>query len=151
MARHRRSIYALQVRDLISGLAISRLYSELSRLIAKPPTTLLSNNHDRAITIGGNTMSQAPTRTFDQAVLSAWQAELKAACNPIIKEQCLQQEPDLLPRFLVAIAITLFATGIAVSVLLIAAHNRPFSGEIAVSPDALLQILPQAGRNGSAG
>src|SRR5215217_9310397 len=44
-------------------------------------------------------MSQAPTRTFDQTILSAWQAELKAACNPIIKEQCLQQEPELLPRF----------------------------------------------------
>jgi hypothetical protein len=54
-------------------------------------------------------------------------------------------------RITAAIAITLFATAIAVSVLLIAAHNRPFSGEIAVSPDALLQILPQGGRNGSAG
>src|SRR5215204_1544168 len=54
-------------------------------------------------------------------------------------------------RITSAIAMTLFATGIAVSVLLIAAHNRPFSGEIAVKPDALLQILPQAGRHGSAG
>src|SRR5215211_9083305 len=32
-------------------------------------------------------------------MLSAWQDELKATRNPIIKEQCLQQEPDLLPRF----------------------------------------------------
>jgi hypothetical protein len=47
--------------------------------------------------------------------------------------------------------MTLFATGIAVSVLLIAAHNRPFSGEISVKPEALLQILPQGGSNRSAG
>src|SRR5215213_8718884 len=44
-------------------------------------------------------MTAAPTRSFDQALLSAWQAELKATPNPIIKEQCLQQEPDLLPHF----------------------------------------------------
>jgi hypothetical protein len=84
---------------IISGLAISRLYSELSRLIAKPPTTLLSNNHDRAITIGGSTMRQAPTRTFDQALVSAWHDELKATRNPSIKHQCLQQQGELLPRF----------------------------------------------------
>jgi hypothetical protein len=41
------------------------------------------------------------------------------------------------------IAMTLFATGIAASVVLIAAHSRPFSGEISVPPDALLQVLPQ--------
>jgi hypothetical protein len=44
-------------------------------------------------------MSDGPSRTFDQALLSAWQAELKATPNPIIKEQCLPQAPDLRPRF----------------------------------------------------
>ena len=53
-------------------------------------------------------------------------------------------------RITSAIAMTLFATGIAVSVMLIAAHNRPFSGEISVRPDALLQILPQEGNKESA-
>ena len=42
-----------------------------------------------------------------------------------------------------AIAMTLFATGVAVSVLLIATHNRPFTGEISVGPDPLLQVLPE--------
>jgi hypothetical protein len=36
----------------------------------------------------------------------------------------------------------IFATGVAVSVLLIASHDRPFSGEISVKPAALLQIRP---------
>jgi hypothetical protein len=41
------------------------------------------------------------------------------------------------------IAMGIFATGIAVSVLLIAAHDRPFTGEISVGPDRLLQLLPK--------
>jgi hypothetical protein len=32
-------------------------------------------------------------------MLSAWQAELKATRNATIKQQCLQQAPDLLPQF----------------------------------------------------
>jgi hypothetical protein len=44
-------------------------------------------------------MTDEPTRTVGQALLSAWQDELQATRNPIVKEQCLPQEPDLLPRF----------------------------------------------------
>ena len=40
------------------------------------------------------------------------------------------------------IALGLFATGVAASVLLIAAHDRPFIGQLAVKPDLLLQIIP---------
>jgi hypothetical protein len=44
-------------------------------------------------------MNKEPIRVFDQAVLSAWQDELKATRNATIKRQCLQQELGLLPRF----------------------------------------------------
>ena len=40
-----------------------------------------------------------------------------------------------------AIALTLFATGVAVSVLLIAAYSRPFTGEISVGPQFLQQVI----------
>jgi hypothetical protein len=43
------------------------------------------------------------------------------------------------------IALTLFATGVAASVLLIAAYDRPFIGQLSVKPDLLLQIIPNAG------
>ena len=43
-------------------------------------------------------------------------------------------------RLACAIALTLFATGIALSVLLIAAYNRPFTGEISVGPELLKQV-----------
>jgi hypothetical protein len=43
------------------------------------------------------------------------------------------------------IAMGLFATGVAASMLLILAHDRPFTGEISVKPDPLLQVMPEAG------
>jgi len=41
------------------------------------------------------------------------------------------------------LSMLLFATGVATAILLIAAHDRPFIGEISVSPDPLLQVMPQ--------
>jgi len=41
-----------------------------------------------------------------------------------------------------ALAMGLFATGVAVSIVLIAAH-RPFAGVISVGPDPLLQVAPR--------
>jgi Protein of unknown function (DUF4239) len=40
------------------------------------------------------------------------------------------------------IAMGLFATGVATSVLLIAAHDRPFIGQLSIGPEPLLQIMP---------
>jgi Protein of unknown function (DUF4239) len=42
------------------------------------------------------------------------------------------------------ITLGMFATGVAASVLLIAAHDRPFTGEISVGPDPMLQVMPEA-------
>jgi hypothetical protein len=44
-------------------------------------------------------------------------------------------------RLASAIALSLFATGIALSLLLIAAYSRPFTGEISVKPDLLKQVI----------
>ena len=43
------------------------------------------------------------------------------------------------------IIMTIFATAVGVSVVLIASHSGPFSGEISVPPTALLQVMPEAG------
>jgi hypothetical protein len=42
-----------------------------------------------------------------------------------------------------AIAMGLFATGVAVSVVIVLAHDRPFTGEISVRSDPLLQVMPE--------
>ena len=47
-------------------------------------------------------------------------------------------------RLASALAMGLFATGVAASVLLIASHDQPFSGEISVGPEPLLQVMPDA-------
>jgi len=47
-------------------------------------------------------------------------------------------------RLASGVAMGLFATGVAASVLMIAAHDRPFTGQISVTPESLLQIMPDA-------
>jgi hypothetical protein len=53
-------------------------------------------------------------------------------------------------RLTCAIALTIFATGVAICVLMIAAYTRPFTGEISVGPDLLQQVItsePAIGAN----
>jgi hypothetical protein len=42
-----------------------------------------------------------------------------------------------------AIAIAIYSISLAACVVLIASHNRPFTGEISVGPDLLLQVMPR--------
>ena len=48
------------------------------------------------------------------------------------------------PR-LCGVALALFAAGVAVSVLLIAAYSRPFTGDISVDPDLLKEVQATLG------
>jgi hypothetical protein len=54
-------------------------------------------------------------------------------------------------RLTCGIALTLFAIGIALSLFLIAAYRGPFSGEIAVGPDLLQQVIVEEGAAGAGG
>jgi len=42
-----------------------------------------------------------------------------------------------------AYALGIFATGVALSLVLICSHDRPFTGDISVRPDALQQVMPE--------
>jgi hypothetical protein len=46
-------------------------------------------------------------------------------------------------RLTSAIAMAFSSIGAAGCVVLIAAHNRPFTGEISVSPELLVQVMPK--------
>jgi hypothetical protein len=46
-------------------------------------------------------------------------------------------------RLAAALMMTIFAAGIGASVLLIAAHDRPFVGDIPVGPGPLLEVMPE--------
>jgi Protein of unknown function (DUF4239) len=43
------------------------------------------------------------------------------------------------------VAMGLFATAAAVAALMVASHARPFTGDISVGPDVLLQVMPEEG------
>ena len=47
-------------------------------------------------------------------------------------------------RLTSAITMALFASGVAASLLLILAHDRPFIGELSVGPNPLFQVMPVA-------
>ncbi|MFM0322793.1 bestrophin-like domain [Caballeronia glebae] len=47
-------------------------------------------------------------------------------------------------RLTSALALGLFCASLATTMLLILSHDRPFSGEIAVKPEPLLQVIPAA-------
>jgi hypothetical protein len=44
-------------------------------------------------------------------------------------------------RLTCGMILMLFATGVAMSVLLIAAYSRPFTGQISVGPELLKQVI----------
>ena len=46
-------------------------------------------------------------------------------------------------RLTAALAMALFATGVAISLMLIASHARPFTGQMSVRPEFLLQVMPE--------
>ena len=48
-------------------------------------------------------------------------------------------------RLASAITLGLFASGVAACVLLIASHDRPFTGQISVGSAPLLQVMPETG------
>jgi hypothetical protein len=45
-------------------------------------------------------------------------------------------------RVTAAVATGVFAAGVAVSVLLIVSHDKPFHGPVSIKPDLLLQVRP---------
>lgn len=47
-------------------------------------------------------------------------------------------------RLACTITMGMFASGVAACVLLIAAHDRPFTGDIYVAPTPLMQVMPEA-------
>ena len=47
------------------------------------------------------------------------------------------------------LALGLFSTAIAVCIVLIASHDRPFTGQLGVRPAALLQVQPDSSGSGT--
>jgi len=115
------------------------------------------------------TPSNQGQQTAQREITSALENALDARRQRIIVSQsavnwlkwlclCLQAVCALLAiamvhsdnRLASAIAIGLFGIGVAASLLLIIAYDRPFVGELSVGPTRLLQVMPEleAGQHG---
>jgi hypothetical protein len=66
---------------------------------------------------------------------------IEAICVLIAIALCHRDQPTA-----AVVAMGLFATGVAACFLLIGAYDRPFVGQLAVTPSPLLQVMPEAAR-----
>ena len=69
-----------------------------------------------------------------------WSALLLQAVCALLTIACVHSDT----RIAGGVMITIFATGIAASVLVVLAHDRPFVGQFKIGPDPLLQVMPAA-------
>jgi hypothetical protein len=112
----------------------------------------------------GLTPSSPGQQTAQREITAALESALDARRQRIIISQsqvnwikwsclCLQAACALIAiamvhsddRLTSAITMGLFAVGVAASLLLILAHDRPFVGELSVGPNPLLQVMPELG------
>ncbi len=69
-----------------------------------------------------------------------WSALLLLAGLTLITIGMVHSDNRLANRIILGI----FSTAVGIAVVLLASHSRPFTGEISVSPAALLQVMPEA-------
>ncbi len=93
---------------------------------------------DAALESALDARRQRITVSLSQVNLTKWSCLLVQAMCMLLAIAMVHSDN----RGAAAIAMGLFASGVAVSILLILAHDRPFTGQISVGPAPLLQVLP---------
>jgi positive regulator of sigma E activity len=118
------------------------LVEALQRVLAYAPTNDGQRTAQREIASSLQTALDARRQrvVISQSSVSAvkWAGLLLQALITLIAIAMVHSDN----RLTCAIALTLFATGVALSVTLIASHNRPFTGTNSVGPKLLQQVLP---------
>jgi len=99
----------------------------------KPPSSALIANHASKPALFEVPISES------QVNLLKWVCLFMQAVCTLVATAIVHSDN----RLASIIAMGIFATGIAASILLILAHDRPFTGEIAIKPDPLLQVMPE--------
>lgn len=121
-----------------------KLTSALQLVLAEVPSNRSQEIAQREIVANMNTALDARrTRILisrEQVNLVKWSALLLQAICALVTIACVHGEA----RIAGGLMMTLFATGIAASVLVILAHDRPFVGQFKIGPDPLMQVVPAA-------
>jgi hypothetical protein len=153
-----------QTRALVRGYIENTAFQEwpmMARHSAKPTITPapLAEALQLALSLTplnwGQDTAQREIATSLESVLDARRQRINISMSQVnwVKWSCLFVQAICLflaiammhndNRSSSVLALGLVATGVAVAVLLIATHNRPFTGEISVGPGPLLQVLPE--------
>jgi len=115
----------------------------LQTALALSPSTEGQKTAQRKIADGLETALDARRQRIlvsqSQVNLVKWSALFLQAICALIATAVVHSDN----RLSSTIALGLFATGVAASMLLILAHDRPFTGEISIKPDPLLQVMPE--------
>ncbi len=125
-----------------SPCRLPHLVEALQRVLAYAPTNDGQRTAQREIASSLQTALDARRQrvVVGQSSVSAvkWAGLLLQALITLIAIAMVHSDN----RLTCAIALTLFATGVALSVTLIASHNRPLTGTNSVGPKLLQQVLP---------
>jgi len=119
--RHRASVAAALLIEMLMCLALRRRFNNIITALE----TALEARRQRII------ISQSTVSTIK------WAGLLLQALCALIAIAMVHSDNRITCR----IALVLFATGIGLSILLIAAYSRPFTGEISVGPELLKQVV----------
>ena len=135
--------WPLMARQAASLKATPRALAEaLQFVLALPTTTSGQQTAQREITSALETALDARRQRIivsrAEVNFVKWLCLYLQAATVLLAIALLQCDD----RLAAAAAMGLFATGVAASVLLIAAHDRPFTGQISVTPEPLLQVMP---------
>jgi len=126
-----------------------KLTTALQLILGEVPANRSQEIAQREIVTNMNTALDARrTRILisrEQINVVKWSALLLQAICALITIACVHGDA----RIAGGVMMTLFATGIAASVLVILAHDRPFVGQFKIGPDPLMQVVPAAAALGT--
>ena len=94
-----------------------------------------------------NAFEDALDARRQRIIVSLAEVSLVKWCCLYLQAACLLFAIGLVhcdDRLASLVAMGLFATGAAAAVLMIAAYDRPFIGQLSITPEPLLQIMPDA-------
>jgi len=130
---------------------------QLSTLTASPPTlvealhlTLALTPNGRGQEVAQREMTAALERALDarrqRIIISQSSVNWVKCAGLILQAACTLLAIAMVHnenRLTAVLAMAVFATGVAISLMLIASHARPFTGQISVRPEFLLQVMPE--------
>lgn len=122
-----------------------KLSAALDLVLAQAPSGPSQQIAQREIVSSLNTALEARRQriltSHEQVNLVKWSAILIQAVCALLTIALVHSDN----RLAGALMMGVFATGVATSVLLVLAHDRPFTGELKIRPDGLQQVIPAAG------